>query len=234
VLWALAEPAAFAGLLVAFALGLLIRTTTQRALRRWVLGERRLPVMPRLRYDVDPFGAVAAALGGTGWGKAAELPTPGGFGYGGIHVGAARFGRAWRALTLAGGPLAVLVAGWAVLALHRVWYPDSFLIVFSRPVDVLRGVPGQAGEQFLLSAGVGLLCFGVLALIPLPPLDGWGLLWLALRRPGPGAQRARYWLEDHNLGVVILLACALLPPGARPILLVVLDYLVWPLTGPFR
>ena len=80
------------------------------------------------------------------------------------------------------------------------------------------------GEQVLLSLGVGLLTFGLLALIPIPPLDGFGVLYNALRRPGAGMQWMRLWFEDKNIGVVILLALSLFPFGA-PFLLDVLDIL---------
>jgi hypothetical protein len=71
---------------------------------------------------------------------------------------------------------------------------------------------------------VGLFCFGVLALIPVPPLDGFGLLWLSLRRPSQQAQKMRHWLADNNLGVVLLLVFLVLPLGFRaPLILLIFD-----------
>ncbi|BCJ55848.1 hypothetical protein Asp14428_73230 [Actinoplanes sp. NBRC 14428] len=79
-------------------------------------------------------------------------------------------------------------------------------------------------EQVLLSLGGGFLTFGLLALIPIPPLDGFGVLWSALRRPDRGMQWMRLWFEEKNIGVLVLLICCFFPLS-YPILLVVLDVL---------
>ena len=76
----------------------------------------------------------------------------------------------------------------------------------------------------LLSLGVGLLAFGLLALIPIPPLDGFGILYNALRRPGAGMQWMRLWFEEKNIGVVVLIALCLFPFGS-PFLISLLDLL---------
>ena len=92
------------------------------------------------------------------------------------------------------------------------------------PSNILRGFTLPFAEQVLLCLAVGLLCFGLLALIPIPPLDGFGILWSALKQPGAGAQKMRLWLEEKNLGVLILLVCCFFPLS-YPLLLVILDVL---------
>jgi hypothetical protein len=88
---------------------------------------------------------------------------------------------------------------------------------------VLRGqFDASLGAQLVLSIAVGLLAFGLLALIPVPPLDGFGLIWSAQRHPGRGMQGYRLWFEHKNLGVVVLLACCFFPLG-YPLLLLPLD-----------
>jgi hypothetical protein len=67
-----------------------------------------------------------------------------------------------------------------------------------------------------------LLAFGLLALPPVPPLDGFGLPWFAQRRPGSGMQGYRLWFEHNNLGVVVLLACCFFTLS-YPLLLLPLD-----------
>jgi hypothetical protein len=63
LLFALGRPVAFAGLLLGFALALALRAFAVRlVLHR--LRFTREPITPRVREDVDPFGAVAAAVGG--------------------------------------------------------------------------------------------------------------------------------------------------------------------------
>lgn len=216
MLYALGHPVAFAALVVSFLLGLLLRALAVRlTARRLGLADRRESITPRLREDVDPFGAVAAAIGGMGWGKA--LP---------VDEVARWRGRGRAAAVFAAGPLTCMVVAQLFLAAVVVTYQDGvFGYVYPSNVLLAGYRPGVAiGEQVLLSLGVGLLTFGLLALIPIPPLDGFGVLYNALRRPGAGMQWMRLWFEDKNIGVVILLALSLFPFGA-PFLLDVLDIL---------
>jgi len=215
VLFALAQPLSALALVVAFLLGILIRAVAQHrlaaALR--VGGE---PLV--LRRIVDPIGAVGAALGGTGWGR----PAP-------VTDVVRRTGSAlWRrAVVYLAGIVLPIVAGEIVLAGFAALYPDVQQPY--RPSDVLHGIPGPAGPQVLLTLGIALISFGIFALLPLPPCDGWGLLWLIWRRPGPQAQKVRYWLAERNLGVAILLLLVF-PLGLRGALVYpVLDLLGTPL-----
>ena len=213
MLFALGEPVAFAALVVAFLLGLLIRAVAIRLTARTLrLTPRHEPVTPRLREDLDPFGAVAAAVGGMGWGKTIsvdEVPR--------TH------GRGKAAAVFLAGPIANILIAQAFFAAYVLLYPENLLGYLS-PSDVLRGFALPVGEQVLLSLAVGLLSFGLLALVPIPPLDGFGVLWSALRRPGAGAQQMRLWLEDKNIGVLILLICCFFPLSF-PLLLMLLDAL---------
>jgi len=213
LLFALGEPVAFVALIVAFLLALVLRALAIRLTARTLgLAERRDPVSPRLREDVDPFGAVAAAVGGMGWGKPIsvdEVPR--------------HHGRGRAAAVFAAGPVACILVSQLLFAAYVVLFPDNLLSVLNLS-NVLRGVALPLGEQVLLCLAVGLLAFGLLALIPMPPLDGFGILWSALRRPGAGAQQMRLWLEDKNLGVLILLICCFFP-FTYPLLLVILDVL---------
>ena len=132
-------------------------------------------------------------------------------------------GRFRAALVFLAGPLVNIVLGEILVVTYAVAFPGTDLSYLS-PAGVLLGVGGPAGQVVLLSLGVGLLSFGLLALIPIPPLDGFGVMYHALRRPGAGIQWMRLWFEDKNIGVVILLACCLFPlPG--PILLHIVDAL---------
>jgi len=213
VLFALGQPAAFAGLLIAFLLALLLRAyairITARTLGLTGPGET---VTPRLREDIDAFGAVAAAVGGAGWGKVIDVDE------------VPRFhGRGRAAAVFAVGPAVTLVAAQLFFLGYRLAFPDSFQLSVYRVSDVLTGqFDGTLTEQLLLSTAVGLLGFGLLALIPIPPLDGFGILWSAARRPGGGLQWMRLWLEQKNLGVVILLVCCFFPLG-NPLLLIPLN-----------
>lgn len=222
MLYALGQPAAFAGLLVAFGVGIAVRAVVQRLLVRRVPGQSLVPAggrawLPTVR-DIDPFGAVAALLGGTGWGR--QL-----VGSAAMRSGAARL---WTPVLL-GGPLAVLVIGVAALVGYRYAFPGSYLLTAMYPSDALRGIRGAALEQLLASAGVGLVCFALLALVPLPPLDGWGLLELAVPFRSAAAQTMRVWLEERNLGVIVLFLLLWLPVGGVPLGHLIFDLLATPL-----
>jgi Zn-dependent protease len=202
LLFALGTPVAFAALVVSFLLGLCVRAIAVRLTARSLgLADRKEGIMPRLREDVDPFGAVGAALGGMGWGKMISVD----------EIPRWR-GRGRAAAVFAAGPLSCIILGEALIAVYAVLYPDNFLSVIG-PADVLLGVSLPTGETILLSIAVGLLSFGLLAIVPIPPLDGFGILYNALRRPGPSMQWMRLWFEEKNIGVLILLICSLFPFG---------------------
>jgi Zn-dependent protease len=211
LLFALGQPVTFAGLLLSFLLALVLRAVAIRMIARRLRMTSFL-VRPRLREDIDPFGAVAAAIGGAGWGKIIDVDeVPRGF------------GRGRTALLFLAGPLVTLIAAQAFFLLYAVLFPSSFELSVYRVSDVLRGqFESTVGAQLVLALAVGLLAFGLLALIPIPPLDGFGLLWSAQRRPGPGMQGYRLWFEHKNIGVVVLLACCFFPLS-YPLLLVPLD-----------
>jgi Zn-dependent protease len=205
VLWALGQPAAAIGLIGAFMLGLGIRATAQRCCARW-LGDR-VPLRPNPRTDIEPLGAVAVLVGGTGWGR-------------GFPGGPRR-----RWLVLLAGPCSVLLASQLFLAAFCVVYPlDRDALRLNRPSDVLHGVVAPTmAEQLVLSVAVGLLCFGLLTLVPVPPLDGYRLLRLVWGLAGDGPPVA------DRLGVVALLVLLIVPIGTDPLLLVVLDRIGAPL-----
>jgi Zn-dependent protease len=93
------------------------------------------------------------------------------------------------------------------------------------PSDALHGdvvALGSAGARCLLLVGVAALAVAILAVVPVPPLDG-GRLLLALAPTTPGWQRARHY-ADQNWGIGILLVLLIIPFGARaPALLALID-----------
>ncbi|MEU4425450.1 hypothetical protein AB0F81_32920 [Actinoplanes sp. NPDC024001] len=216
MLFALGEPVAFVALVAAFLLGLALRAVAIRFTARTVgLAERRQSLRLSPREDLDPFGAVSAAVGGMGWGRQLTVD----------EVPRYR-GRGRAAAVFAAGPVACILAGELLIAAYALVYPEQAEVVLAAVglSDVLRGVALPYGEQILLSLGVGLLAFGLLALIPIPPLDGFGILWFALRQPGAGMNWMRLWFEDKNIGVLILLIFGFFPLG-YPILLMILNIL---------
>jgi membrane-associated protease RseP (regulator of RpoE activity) len=130
---------------------------------------------------------------------------------------------------IAAGPLTVLLAGEATLAAALAVDPHAAAVLaLNRPSDVLRGlVAPTAAEQLLLTVGVGLVSFALLALLPVPPLDGHRLARAAL---GAGGRPTA--LADR-LGAVALLLAALVPIAGTPPLLTTLDVIGAPLVRPW-
>lgn len=213
MIYALGQPAALAGLVAALFLGLGIRHVTQAVVSGRTASRAALP---HWRRDVDPIGILAAVLGGSGWGT--EPPSP------------RMNGRTRTLLTALSGPLAVFAAGAAVLAAYAAKYPGSLAGELYRPSDVLRGVPGPAGEQLLFTTGVALMCFAVVALVPLPPTDGWAV-FTALRDGRAAGERpsgVREVLTTRRVGAVVLFVALVLPIGTMPPLHRVLDFVLTP------
>jgi hypothetical protein len=213
VLFALGEPVALVALVVAFLLGLALRAVAMRFTARVVgLGDGRPLMRFSPRHDIDPFGAVAALIGGMGWGRQLTVD----------EVPRWR-GRGRAAAVFAAGPVACILAGELIIAGYALVQPAVALALL-RPGWILRGFPLPVADQVALSLGTGLLTFGLLALIPIPPLDGFGVLWNALRKPGPSMAWMRLWFEDKNIGALVLLVCAFFPTS-YPFLLRIIDFL---------
>ena len=208
MLRAIGTPLAFLGLLLGFLLAVVIQAYVQASTAR-ALGDR--PALRRLgglRRVLDPFGAVAAALGGVGWGVTPDIPLR---------------SRGRLALALLSGPVAVAVAGILALLGFLLVGGASAALPGTGPGAVLQGIGGSAGPVFFLSLGLELLGMAVLALVPLPPLPGWRLLELA-STGSVGWQRAREYLVEKNLGVLALLVLLILPlGGSTPLLLGIVD-----------
>jgi hypothetical protein len=210
VIFALLNPVCLAGLLLGFGVAMVLRGVVQRAVA--ARAGLRLPLWnPRLDFDV--FGIVSAVIGGTGWGHRAPVP----------------YGRPSVAVLLS-GPLAVIAASQAAFGAYVLAGGHLLGLYAGHGSDVLRG---EAVEPyvtlFLLSLAVAMLYAGILAFIPLPPLDGWGLLARRFTgRRSEGWAKAQLWLEEKNIGVVILLLGIILPPGQRTLILYLLDVVTIP------
>jgi hypothetical protein len=97
--------------------------------------------------------------------------------------------------------------------------------------DVLHGsyALGTTGAQVAVGFGVENLACGLLALVPIPPLELGIVLWSRLPR-SPGARRIAYRLLEEAWGVVAVLVLLLLPlAGQRPPLLALIDVVADPL-----
>ncbi|GAA1774821.1 hypothetical protein [Luedemannella helvata] len=216
MLWALGQPVAALGLIAAFVLGATLRALVHRRVAHRYGGNADVAA----GSAVGALGAITLVFTGTGWWR----PTG-----------------ARRALAVAAGPVAVLAAGEACLAGFALAFPaQRASLRLNYPSDVLRGVVGvPPAAQVMLSLAVGLLCFGVLALLPVPPLDGFRLGSAALLQPAPAPAGGPPLAASPVLGLVGewpavlgalgLLLAAVVPLGDRTPLLAALDLLAAPL-----
>ncbi|MDP9795886.1 hypothetical protein J2S43_004398 [Catenuloplanes nepalensis] len=211
MLFALATPVAFAGFALSFLLAVVVRAMAIRlAIRATGLEQRRTRIMFDPRHDFDVFGVVACLIGGMGWGRGIEVD----------DLPSYR-GRGRKAIVYAAGPLSVLVLSQLVLLGFALGFPDyRSLLSAVGPLNVKFGLPvslgtdpAGIGAEITAAVGIGLFTFALFDLIPLPPLDGWGLLWCSLKRPGTSAQTARLWLVEKNIGVVLLFLLQIFPFG---------------------
>jgi hypothetical protein len=208
VLRALGTPLAFLGLLVGFMVGVVVQAYVQAVAARWLGDRAAFRRLGGVRRVLDPFGAVAAALAGLGWGVTPEIPLR---------------SRGRLALALLAGPFAVALCGVLALVAFLLVGGERFALPGAGPGTVLSGVSGPPAQVFFFSLGLELLGMAVLALVPLPPLPGWRLLELA-STGSVGWQRAREYLVDKNLGVLALLILLILPlGGSSPLLLAIVD-----------
>jgi hypothetical protein len=208
MLRALGSPTSFAGLLVGFLVALVASAYAQAGTAR-LLGDRAaVRRVGGLRQVLDPFGAVAALLGGPGWGVTPEIPLR---------------SRGRLAVALLAGPVAVALLGVLALLGFIAVGGDRSSIAGAGITDVLGNVNLPSGQAFFISLSLELMAMAVLAVVPLPPLPGWRLLELA-STGSLGWQRARHYLVDNNLGVLALLVLLILPlGGSHPPLLLILD-----------
>jgi hypothetical protein len=239
VLYALRHPAILLGLLLGFVIGVVLRAALQQRVApglgrfgrgrsaRGRLGRPRLarvgagvPRQPWTSY-LDPYGAVAAVVAGVGWGARAPAQGP-------------RGRQDVRAVAIAVGVHGVLaVAGFAAYRAlaSSVGLGPLGLGQGIAASDVLHGsfgLPG-VGVQVALGFAVENLACGLLALVPIPPLELGVVLWSRLPRT-PGARRFAYHLLEEAWGVAVILVGLLLPlAGQRPPLLALIDIVAAPL-----
>jgi len=255
VLYALRYPFSFGVLIGTFIVGLAIRGLVQQLVSgerrpKWVRANTKRRRSTWLTPYLDVYGAIAALLGGVGWGVPIDTSDPrhrskgrrvvqlllGPIVLAGLGTGLLLAFRAASHLgsLTGGGDLQALYR--AQTSLYAVSTGQSFAGVSGH---IFSGsVPGDLhthvryalpfGQVALLLAGVELLAMGVLAILPIPPLDGGRLLFALTPRSG-GWQRVRYRLDEENWGLLILLFCSFPVIFRRVILISILGAIVNPL-----
>jgi hypothetical protein len=225
VIYALRHPTVLLGLVLGFLIGVMIKAALQRAFARRATGgsRSRLHAVSTRRRSadylrpsagwaayLDPYGTVAAALSGAGWGTRPPSPRRASIDVGFLVIAVVVHGAlaavGFAAFAGVGGELQGLGAVDVSTILHA-----SF--------------SGHApfGEAVTLGFAMVNLACGLLALLPLPPLELGIVLWSRLPR-SPGARRLAYRVLEEPWGVAIVLLLLLVPlAGQQPLLLVLID-----------
>jgi Zn-dependent protease len=178
VIFVLDDPALLLGMAIGLVASVLLHNAAQTMAARFSHDGTTRMARRRLwdpKREFDPIGVVVMIIAGLGWGRPVEMSEPRGRG-----VGRGRFIR-----NLLAGPAAVLAMG----------------VVGFAGFELLPA--GAFGRTVLGQASITSIAVAVLYLVPLPPLDGARIMWL-LAPPTAGWQKARYYLEEQNYGLGIL------------------------------
>lgn len=155
------------------------------AFAAWRLGDSTARLAGRLTLNplrhLDPFGTILLLLAGFGWGK----PVP-------VDPRQLRFGRRGMAIVSAAGPLSNLLMA-AVIAL------------FLRGSTAAGVDLTETGYRFLILLTVLNVGLCVFNLLPIPPLDGFGVAVGVL--PWPLA-RLMAGLARYGAGILLILFVA--------------------------
>lgn len=204
MLFALRQPATLLGLVLGLAVGCYLRVVVQQL---YVGGRRSVPSVTAARSWLDPFGMVAALLAGIGW-----SPRP--------VLGHGKPRQAWVVVVITVVVHGVLAA--AGLAAYLAAGGLRVTLPFASTVAVLHGsqiVTTSFSQRVALGFGIENLACGLLALVPIPPMDLGVALWSALPRSA-GSRRMAYRVLEEQWGIAILLVLLLLPlAGEQPVLL---------------
>jgi len=192
VLFHLAEPAVLLGIALGVILGVYVHSVAQviaSAATHDPTARRSGRLSPRPVSHLGIYSAIAVVIVGYGWAE----PVP--------------MNDRWRSRrfvvtgALLAGPLMLAVLCLAALGGLRMTVTD---------VGQSSGSGLSFVARLLLWVAYTLGALFVVSLIPLGPTDGSRILWL-LGGTSYGWQKARYQLEERNIGLGILLGLLLLP-----------------------
>jgi hypothetical protein len=202
VLFVLNKPALLLGIIAALYIGVVAGSAATVLVAKALgdpMGQRegRLTLNPvRL---VHIYSAVMMVLAGFGW--AEQVPLNDRWRARRFHVCAAVLA---RPLAYAGLSLAAAAGAKAVSV-------RTYEIVNNRIPEAIAGTSSHSfPAEFLLQMSVVFAALFVVSLIPVPPTD-LGRVIFTLGGNSMGWQKARYQLEERNIGLVIVLALLLLP-----------------------
>jgi hypothetical protein len=203
MLFVLNKPALLLGIIAALYIGVVVGSAATVLVAKALgdpMGQRQGRISLNPVKHVQIYSAVTMVFAGYGW--AEPVPLNDRWRARRWHVCAAVLARpvAYAALSLAAAAGAKAVIASAIAGEDRI--PKAFGVnTVGREVF--------AGDLLMqMSLVFAALC--VISLIPLPPTD-LGRVIFTLGGQSMGWQKARYQLEERNIGLVVVLALLLLP-----------------------
>lgn len=202
MLFVLNKPALLLGIIAALYLGVVLGSCATVLVAKLLgdpMGQRQGKLSLNPVKHVQIYSAVSMVLAGYGW--AEQVPLNDRWRARRFHVIASVLARPITYALLSLGA----VAGSSAISVR------TYLISVDRIPEAAAGGPGHnfAAELLLMMSLVfASLC--VISLIPLPPTD-LGRVIFTLGGNSIGWQKARYQLEERNIGLAVVLALLLLP-----------------------
>jgi hypothetical protein len=202
MLFVLDKPALLLGIIAALYIGVIVGSAatvlTARALGD-PMGQRSGFLALNPAKHVQIYSAVCMVLMGYGW--AEPVPLNDRWRARRFHVSAAVLAR----------PVAYALLSLAAVAGAKAVDVRTYAVGVDRIPKAIAGTSTDSfPAEFLLQMAVIFAALCVISLIPLPPTD-LGRVIFTLGGTSMGWQKARYQLEERNLGLAIVLALLLLP-----------------------
>jgi len=201
MLFVLDKPALLLGIIAALYIGVIVggaaTVLTARALGD-PMGQRSGFLSLNPAKHVQVYSAVCMVFAGYGW--AEQVPLNDRWRARRFHVCAAVLAR----------PVSYALLSLAAVAGAGATKAPGYVEGLNRIPETLTGNGIPFLTQFLLQMALVFASLCVISLIPVPPTD-LGRVIFTLGGTSMGWQKARYQLEERNLGLAIVLALLLLP-----------------------
>ena len=202
MLFVLNKPALLLGIIAALYLGVVLGSCATVLVAKLLgdpMGQRQGKLSLNPVKHVQIYSAVSMVLAGYGW--AEQVPLNDRWRARRFHVVASVLARPITYAILSLGA----VAGSSAISVR------TYGVVTDRIPEAVAGTTGHNfAAELLLQMGLVFAALCVISLIPLPPTD-LGRVIFTLGGNSIGWQKARYQLEERNIGLAVVLALLLLP-----------------------
>ena len=207
MLFVLNKPALLLGIIAALYLGVILGSCATVLVAKLLgdpMGQRQGKLSLNPVKHVQIYSAVSMVLAGYGW--AEQIPLNDRWRARRFHVIASVLA---RPITYAALSLAAIAGSSAISVSFHGIVNDRIPEAVAGGVAI-SGATHNFAAELLLEMGLVFAALCVISLIPLPPTD-LGRVIFTLGGNSIGWQKARYQLEERNIGLALVLALLLLP-----------------------